>query len=156
MRNFFEGIFRSGYTGTVIAIWVVVLVAAAATAHQGKAAVEAFSAVKQVDRINVPEVKIVTSPLGKNDYEDVADTVSRLHRNMEVYAESDGVVIQSRAVGDFNDWRLAVLDAIQIVDGAIWKPEDMCVGAKCPNVPYKVKLSAYRAMAKAEGIAMNK
>lgn len=154
MRNFIEGIQRSGYAGAVVGIWVVALIAVAATVHQGRVAVEAYSAVKQVERIKVPEVKVVTTPLGKSDYDAVASTVLRLHPGMEVHSEPDGVVILSRSVGDFNNWRLAVLGANQMVEGAIWKPETLCVGAKCPDAPYKVKLSAYRATARVGEVRM--
>jgi hypothetical protein len=156
MRNFFEAIQRSGHAGMVVGIWVVALFAAIGAVYQGRIAVEAYSAVTQIERIRVPEIKVASMPLGKNDYENVADVVSRLHPGIEARGEAGGVVIISRTIGNFDGWRLAVLDAIQIIDGAIWKPDLLCVGSKCPE-PYKIKLSAFRAKVQATGgVAMKK
>lgn len=147
-RLLFDAIQRSGHTGTLVAIWSVALIAAGGAAFQARKAVESFSTASQAGRVTIPEIRVVNTPLAQSDYEAIVQQISRLHPDIEVRAEADGLVILMRinAPASFDRWRLAVLDAMQSIN-AQWKTDSLCVGVKCPESPYKIKLSAYRASA---------
>lgn len=151
LRTHYDGILRSGHAGTVLAIWGVALISALGASYQIKNAVESFSAAKQIERVSIPEIHVINTALTKADYDAIAGAMNRLHPEIEVRSESDGLIVQMRTntAVSFDKWRLAVLDANQSVN-ALWKTETLCVGAKCPESPYRIKLSAYRASARAK------
>lgn len=146
MKNFMESLARSGQSWIVAIIWAAALTAVAGAAWQSSKFVASVRGSQEVTAVHVPSVSVENKPLTKPEYDQIADMIAPIYGTVTIKPDVAGITLVATDLsGGFPDWRSALLDVVQSVDGASWKVESMCVGAGCDQ-PAMVTLSAVRSV----------
>lgn len=144
--KFFEKINKSGSAAVVWAVWVFAFIGMFLAVNEARMFHDSRARIKLLDAGMPAEVVASQTPINKDEYEKVQQTIQLMHPRIDVeIAQGRYMEISSRDIGGYYNWIIAIYDAMTVFPEVRWETEEVCTGSGCRGSrPYRIRMKATR------------